>query len=214
MNFKVFIVDDHAIVRSGLGNIINEEDYLEVCGYAESCSETIKKISNLSPDIILVDVNLKDKSGLDLVDELKNLYPKLPALVLSMYDETLYAPKAMSVGAKGYVMKTENPEKLIEGIKAILNGKTFFNPELKKQFDKESQKDNQKDDILSQLSKREFEILRLYGKGFSTAQIAKNLSISPKTVNTYKDRIRSKLNLKSSHDIVRLAVKRLQLYGN
>ena len=214
MNFKVFIVDDHAIVRTGLGNIINEEDYLEVCGYAESCGEALKKIDKLLPDIVIVDINLKGKSGLDLVNELKGLYPKLPTLVLSMYDETLYAPKAMSAGANGYIMKTENPEKLVDGIKDILNGKTFFNPELKKQFDKESQKENQKDDILSQLSKREFEILRLYGKGFSTAQIAENLCISPKTVNTYRDRIRSKLNLKSSHDIVRLAVKRLHLYGS
>jgi DNA-binding NarL/FixJ family response regulator len=214
MNFKVFIVDDHAIVRTGLGSIINEEDYLEVCGYAESSEEAIKKIAILSPDIIVVDINLKGKSGIDLVHELRSLYPKLPALVFSMYDEMLYAPKAISAGAKGYVMKTENPEKFVEGIKQILNGKTFFNPEIKKQFDKESSNKNEKDDILSQLSKREFEILRLYGKGFSTAQIAENLSISPKTVNTYRDRIRSKLNLKSSHDIVRLAVKRLQLYGN
>jgi RNA polymerase sigma factor (sigma-70 family) len=214
MNFKVFIVDDHAIVRTGLGNIINEEDYLEVCGYAESCEEAIQKLATTSPNIIVVDINLKGKSGIDLVNELRTLYPKLPALVVSMYEETLYAPKAMSAGAKGYVMKTENPEKIVEGIKQILNGKTFFNPELKKQFDKESQKKNQKDDILSQLSKREFEILRLYGKGFSTAQIAEHLSISSKTVNTYRDRIRAKLNLKSSHDIVRLAVKRLQLYGN
>jgi RNA polymerase sigma factor (sigma-70 family) len=214
MNFKVFIVDDHAIVRTGLGNIINEEEHLEVCGYAESCEEAIHKITKLSPNIVVVDVNLKGKSGINLVSDLKKLYPKLPTLVLSMYDETLYAPKAKAAGAKGYVMKTENPEKLIEGIKHILNGKTFFNPELKKQFNKESDKDNQKDNILSQLSKREFEILRLYGKGFSTAQISDKLGISSKTVNTYKDRIRAKLNLKSSHDIVRLAVKRLQLYGN
>ena len=215
MNFKVFIVDDHAIVRSGLGNIINEEEYLEVSGYAESCEEALNKIAKELPNIIVVDINLKGKSGLDLVHEIKSLYPKLPALVLSMYDETLYAPKAFAAGAKGYVMKTENPEKLVEGIKAILNGKTFFNPELKKQLSKESLKNNSdKDDILSQLSKREFEILRLFGKGYSTQQIAAHLNISSKTVQTYKDRIKSKLNLKSANDIVRLAVKRLELYGN
>ena len=214
MNFKVFIVDDHAIVRSGLGNIINEEDYLEVSGYAESSEEALKLIAKEIPDIVVVDINLKGKSGLDLVGELKCLYPKLPALVLSMYDETLYAPKAYAAGAKGYVMKTENPEKLVKGIISILNGKPFFNPELQKQIAKESQKQTNKDEILSQLSKREFEILRLFGKGYSTQQIASNLNISSKTVQTYKDRIKAKLNLKSANDIVRLAVKRLELFGN
>ncbi|HJO95315.1 MAG TPA: response regulator transcription factor [Victivallales bacterium] len=207
--YKVFIVDDHAIVRSGIINIVDQENNMEVIGSAESFEETIEKLKKMKADIILVDINLKDRSGLDLISELKCRYPDLPALVLSMYDEFYYAPKALSVGAKGYIMKSDNPDKIIDGINKILNGETYFCDSLN-DYIGENQEEIV-DNVVKLLSVRELEIFRFFGLGYSTKDMAKKLCISTKTVQTYSDRIRTKLGLKSSNDLVRSAVKWLQL---
>ncbi|MCP4179103.1 MAG: response regulator transcription factor [bacterium] len=206
---KVFIVDDHAIVRSGIINIIEQETNMEVVGSAESFEETINKLETVNANIILVDINLKDRSGLDLISELKYRHPNLPALVLSMYDEFYYAPKALSVGAKGYIMKSDDPGKIIEGINKILSGGTYFCESLNDYFDEDQQENI--DNVVKLLSARELEIYRFFGLGYSTKDMAKKLCISTKTVQTYSDRIRGKLGLKSSNDLVRSAVKWLQL---
>lgn len=206
--YKIFVIDDHAIVRDGLVNLINDEPDLEVIGTAESCDEALKKLEKKSIDIALVDINLKKRSGLDLISEIKSRFPKIRSIVLSMYDEFIYAPKALSVGAKGYVMKSEDPQKIIDAIRTVIAGDTYISQSLTPSKNKE---DDEIFNVVNTLSVRELEIFRSYGQGDSTKDIAKKHCISPKTVQTYRDRIREKLNLKSSNDLVRFAVKWLQL---
>lgn len=205
---NVFIVDDHPVVRQGLTAYINGEDDLIVCGNAEDAETAIKKIGELKPDIVIADISLKGAGGLDLTASIRSSL-NIPVLVLSMYDENVYAERAIRAGARGYVMKKESMEIVVKALRDILNGKMYISESLKEQLLGKilaSSHDGSKSP-LDCLTNREMEVFHLIGKGFPNRHIAQKLSLSVKTVETYRSRIIAKLNLKNSSELVQYAVQ-------
>jgi DNA-binding NarL/FixJ family response regulator len=206
---KVFIVDDHAIIREGLTELINREKDLLVCGDAEDVSTALQAIADSKPDIAIVDLTLKDVSGIGLIGNLLHYDKKLPILVLSMHDESVYAEKCLKAGAKGYIMKEEPSEKMISALRLILDGEVYVSDGLKKIILGEFV-DGKSDDIKSPvklLSNKEFEVFQLIGKGFSASEIAEQLHLSAGTIENYIKKIKNKMNLKSSREIIIHAVR-------
>ena len=206
---SVLVVDDHPIVRQGLVQIINREKDLYVCGEAKSADEAMVLIGRHKPDIMTVDISLKGASGIDLISSIKSRYGDIPALVLSIHDESLYAERAMRVGARGYVMKREAPQTIVKAIRTVLDGKQYLSDRVKeKLLDNISyDKSEHLKSLLDGLTNREFEIFQFIGNGFSNRHIAEKLNISIKTVENYRDRIKNKLRFESSTDVAQMAVQ-------
>ena len=206
---QVLIVDDHPVVRDGLTIIINHEQGLNVCGEAEDARSALNAVTELNPDVAVVDVSLKNSDGIELTKNLKALHPKLPVIVLSIHDESVYAERALLAGAKGYLMKDAASENIIAAIRTVLGGEIYVsNPILKKFLHKIAgdKAGNTKTPIES-LSDREFEIFRLIGEGHKASQIAKQLSLSVKTIETYRSRIKEKLNLPNAAELLQYSIK-------
>ncbi|MBN1531541.1 MAG: response regulator [Spirochaetes bacterium] len=207
--YGVLVVDDHPIVRQGLTQIINREEDLFVCGEAKNAEDALKMVGQLQPHMLTVDVSLGGTSGIDLIKALKSRYPGLPCLVLSIYDESLYADRAISVGARGYVMKQESPGTIVKAIRTVLQGKQFFSDRVKEKFIDRFQFDAMSGKRISveSLTNREYEVFQYLGQGLGNRHIAEKLNISVKTVENYRERIKNKLNIGSSSDVVQLAVQ-------
>jgi PAS domain S-box-containing protein len=207
--FGVLVVDDHPIVRQGLTQIINREEDLFVCGEAKNAEDALKMVGQLKPHMLTIDVSLGGTSGIDLIKALKSRYPGLPCLVLSIYDESLYAERAISVGARGYVMKQESPGTIVKAIRTVLQGKQFFSDRVKEKFIDRFQFDAMSGKRISveALTNREYEVFQYLGQGLGNRHIAEKLNISVKTVENYRERIKNKLNIGSSSDVVQLAVQ-------
>jgi len=205
---RVFIVDDHSVVRQGLTQFINSEADIEVCGEAEDANEAIKSIDRILPDIILVDISLKGANGIELTKAIKARF-NLPVLILSMLDEHIYAERAIKAGAKGYIMKSESIEKVIEALRDILAGKIFLSPSLKETLLNKLLLDpaDRGDSPIDSLTNRELEVFRLIGEGLSTRHIASDLLLSIKTIETYRERIKKKLDLHNSDELVQYAIQ-------
>lgn len=205
---RVFIVDDHSVVRQGLSQFINSESDLEVCGEAEDANEAIKGIDRFEPDVLLVDISLKGANGIELTKAIKNRF-NLPVLILSMLDEHIYAERAIKAGAKGYIMKSESIEKVIGALRDILKGKIFLSPALKETLLNKLLLDpsDRGDSPIDSLTNRELEVFRLIGEGLSTRYIAGDLLLSVKTIETYRERIKKKLNLHNSDELVQYAIQ-------
>jgi DNA-binding NarL/FixJ family response regulator len=206
---KVLLVDDHPIVRKGLGQLINQEPGLEICGEAEDAPQALKAIGMLKPHIVVLDLLLKGTNGLELLKVLKTRFPKIPVLVLSMYDESLYAERALRAGAKGYLMKQEGTEKVICAIRKILSGEVCVSENLASQMLSriaEGKEEGERSPI-ERLSDRELEVFQSIGNGLTTRQIAEKLSISIKTVESYREHLKEKLKLKNGTELVRHAVQ-------
>jgi DNA-binding NarL/FixJ family response regulator len=202
---KVLVVDDHPIVREGLADLINKEKDLVVCGWAEDIPQTIKAIKNLKPDVVTVDISLADASGLELIKDIKACFPDLPMLSLSMHDESLYAERAIRAGAKGYITKQEATKKVITAIRKVLDGQLYLSEKMKEKLlyglvgDSESHAGRSP---IDRLTDRELEVLGLLGQGRGTRQIAEQLYLSVKTIDTYRSRIKEKLNLSSGSELL------------
>jgi DNA-binding NarL/FixJ family response regulator len=204
---SVFIVDDHPVVRQGLNQFINGEDDLYVCGDAEDADSAIKGINSLKPDIVIADISLKGISGIELTSAIKSRF-NIPVLILSMYDENLYAERAIRAGASGYIMKKESMEKVIVAIHEVLVGKIYLNTALKERLlSKLLKTSHEIESPLDSLTNREVEVFRLIGLGLSTRHIARELSLSVKTIETYRERIKRKLDLKDSAELIQYAVQ-------
>lgn len=205
---KVFIVDDHPVVRQGLAAFINGEDDLMVCGDAEDANDAIKKINQLKPNIIIADISLKGTGGLELTAAIKTRF-NIPVLVLSMHDESIYAERAIRAGARGYVMKKESMDVVVKALHEILSGKMFMSEELKQRLLGKllTNPSDSQQSPLDSLTNREMEVFQLIGSGLSNRHIAKKLSLSVKTVETYRFRIISKLNLSSSSELIQYAIQ-------
>lgn len=205
---KILVVDDHPIVRKGLLQIINNEPGLQVCGEAESAQETLARIQECTPDLLLVDISIKGANGIELIKNLKGIY-NIPVLMLSIHDESLYAERALRAGAKGYIMKHEAPEKVILAIKRVLSGEIYLSEKmgerLLQKFINGKEEINQSP--IARLSDRELEIFRLIGQGHGTRQIAESLTLSIKTVESHRAHIKQKLKLKNAVELVHHAVK-------
>ncbi|MCP4130018.1 MAG: response regulator transcription factor [bacterium] len=204
---SVFLVEDHPIFRKGLAQIIDNEENLSVCGEAENYLDALDKIKKQKPDFIVVDITLKDSSGIDLVKDIKLFLPEARVLVLSMHDEKVYAERVLRAGAKGYLMKQEAPETVIMAINQVLEGKIYLSDEmssrmLSKMVEGHSPLEESPGTILTD---RELEIFTLIGRGSSTRDIAGQLHVSIKTVENHRAHIKEKLGLANSIELLQKA---------
>lgn len=207
---KIFVVDDHPIVRDGLKLLLERETDLKVCGLAENAQKALKDIESHKPDLVVVDISLKGGiSGIELTKGLKKKYPHMPILVLSMHDEALYAERAIRAGAKGYIMKHEMTGAIVIAIRRLMEGKMFLSEKMTTRFlEKVMFIQNEREESpLEVLTNRELEVFQLIGEGFRTKDIAKKLNLSVKTIDTYRLRIKTKLNVDNSTELVKLAIE-------
>lgn len=201
------LVDDHAMLRHGMAMLINAEPDLEVFAEAEDGGEAIAKLeSELHADIVLVDLSLKTLSGFELIKSMHILIPALPVLVVSMHDETVYAERALRSGARGYVMKQEPGDVLINAIREVLNGNFYLSGAMHNQLMNRFVSGNpESEQLINSLTPSEFEVLHLIASGHSSKDIAQLLSRSIKTIETHRANIRAKLHLKDGADLMRYA---------
>jgi DNA-binding NarL/FixJ family response regulator len=204
---RVFIVEDHPVFRQGLVQMLNAEKDLSVCGQASEADPALKDIARLAPDLVLVDISLPGKSGLDLIKELRAVNRKVKILVVSMHDEALYADRVLRAGGDGYIMKQEDLDEIIHAIRDVLGGHIYVSEEVLAGSPKGTLSASKiKDRPLDQLSDSELEILELLGRGKSNQEIARQLSLNLATVTANCAQIKKRLNLKSAIALLRYAV--------
>jgi DNA-binding NarL/FixJ family response regulator len=207
---RVFVVDDHPIVRQGIALLINRESDLFVCGDAEDVASAVRQIEVLHPDIILLDISLNGRDGLELLKIVRGRDQRLPILILSMLDESLYAERALRAGANGYIMKQEATEKVLVAIRRILDGELYVSDRVASTMLHQFVGGSApvlKASPIADLTDRELEVFRLIGEGHATRQIAEELHISIKTVESYQAHIKEKLSLKNARELVQRAVQ-------
>jgi DNA-binding NarL/FixJ family response regulator len=206
---RLFILDDHPMMREGLAQLINHEADLTVCGEAGTAQEAAGLIAKTNPELLLVDISLPDKNGLEVIKDVQVLYPGLAVLVISMHDESLYAERVLRAGGRGYVMKQEGGKKLMQAIRHVLNGQIYVSEKMSARIlESFSGQTAQKSRMpMENLSDREFEVLQLVGAGKGTREIAAQLHLSVKTVDAHRANIKRKLELKSGPELVRYAVR-------
>jgi len=205
---RILVVDDHPVVREGLTYLIDEQEDLVVCGTAENIPQAIKAVESLKPDMVTVDISLKDASGLELIKVIKTQFPGLPALALSVHPEQFYAERAIRAGAKGYITKREDTGEIIAAIREVLDGGIYLSRAMTERL-LHSLVGNSRPDPdtspIDRLTDRELEVFSLLGQGRGTRQIAENLHVSIKTVETYRLRITEKLNIAGATELLRSA---------
>lgn len=206
---RVLLVDDHPVVREGLAESINRESDLTVCAQAEDHQGALRAIETAHPELVVVDLMLRESSGMELIKDIHARWPRLFILVVSMHDETLYAERVLRAGAQGYITKQQATHDILFAIRRVIGGGIYLNERTasavlarlaaKPQLASQS--------IPDLLADRELEVFELTGRGLSTREIAGQLRIDAKTVDTYRARIREKLNLKSSSELLQLAIR-------
>ncbi len=204
---KIIIVDDHPIVRQGLTELINHENDLVVCCQAEDASEAMEFIKESDPDIIIVDISLKETSGLELIKDIKVQYPQLPILVLSMHDESLYAERSLRAGARGYIMKQEATDRVIMAIRKVLKGELYISDSMTAKMVDRLVGGATESSPVNALSDRELEVFDMLGQGHGTRNISEKLHLSIKTIETYRAHIKRKLNLSDATELIQHAVQ-------
>lgn len=208
MKINILIVDDHAVVRKGLKLLLNTESNLNVISEASSVDETLQKLTKITPDILITDINMPNKSGIELLKEVNHKYPHIKIIVLSMHFQAAYAIEAMDLGAKGYVSKDADESEIIDAIKKVYKGEIYFAKTVADELAKDLYKQKKSGDNTEQIiSKREKEILKYIVEGLSNKMIADELSLSESTVNTHRYNIMKKLNARNSAELVRKALK-------
>ena len=203
---KVFIVDDHEVVREGLRTVLQKDPAMSVVGMSEDALDLVKKLKKVQPDVVILDISLPDKSGLDALKDLKQLYPKTRVLILSMHPEGRVAVRALRAGASGYLNKQTAAEELIKAIQTIKNGRKYVSPGLAEQLAEELDSKSSPQPH-TDLSDREFEIMSLIASGEAASEIAKKLHLSVNTVSTYRTRILEKLRVKTTAELTRYALE-------
>jgi DNA-binding NarL/FixJ family response regulator len=212
---RIVIVDDHPLFRKGLEQLIHSDGSFAVCGEAGSAAEAMDVIRKLDPDLVIVDLSLPGANGIELIKNIRAEFSKLPILVLSMHDESLYALRALRAGAEGYVMKHEAMTNVVQAIHEVFNGRPYLSPAMASQVITKFAQGPSKGEVdaMERLSDRELEILELIGKGNEVPQIAKTLHLSPKTVETHRAHIKEKLNLANARQVARFAVQWVSARG-
>ncbi len=213
-NTKILIVDDHPILRRGLSFLIDQENNFSVCAEADDAQKAMKAIKALTPDMIIVDISLPGLDGIELIKKIKHNYGNIPILVLSMHDEAVFAERALRAGARGYLMKQEAVDNIIIAMKHILAGEIFVSKKtanlmLEKFVERDTRKNSSPIEILSD---REFTVFQLIGQGFVTRQIASELNLSVKTVESYRSHIKEKLKINNGNKLLKYAVQWVQMY--
>ena len=206
---RILVVDDHPIVRQGLALMINREPDLVVCGEAEEAMGAMHVLASSRPDLLIVDISLNGPDGIDLLKNIRISHPSLPVLILSMHDEMVYAERALRAGASGYIMKQEATENVLVAIRRILNGEIYVSTRIANQMLKHyiTGSGTLRNSSIADLSDRELEVFRLIGEGHGTRQIAEELHISIKTVESYQAHIKEKLSLRSARELMQRAIQ-------
>jgi DNA-binding NarL/FixJ family response regulator len=210
---RVLVVDDHPIVRQGLVQLINNEPDLAVCAQADTAHDGMKLIASEKPDVAIVDLSLADKSGLEMIKDIKTRFPKLPVLVLSMHDEQLYAERALRAGALGYVMKEEATENVMTAIRSVIRGEIYVSGSMTGKILHHfvgGRPAETKINPVERLSDRELEVFQLIGQGRPTREIAEKLFLSVKTIETYRAHIKEKLKLQNATQLLQQAIQWVQ----
>jgi DNA-binding NarL/FixJ family response regulator len=208
---KVLLVDDHAIMRQGLAQLIDGEPDLTVCAQVEDAQNALDVVSETQPDIAVVDISLGGRDGLELIKELQVHHPKMLVLVLSMHDEVLYAERALRAGARGYIMKQERAQVVMAAIRKVISGDLYLSEAVSPRVLHRlvnRQTTSPESSALDRLSDRELEVFRLIGTGLTVRQIAEKLFLSNKTVDAHREHIKQKLDMKTSTELLRYAVQR------
>jgi DNA-binding NarL/FixJ family response regulator len=206
---RLLILDDHPMMRDGLAQLINNEPDLSVCGQAGTGAEGLEMVASLKPDLLLADISLPDKSGIEVIKDSLALHPEVPVLAISMHDETLYAERILRAGARGYIMKQEGGQKLMVAIRQVLSGKIYVSEKISSKIleSLSGRADRTGHRPMENLSDREFEVLQLLGQGKGTSEIAKQLHLSGKTVEAHRANLKRKLDLRTGPELVRYAVR-------
>jgi DNA-binding NarL/FixJ family response regulator len=206
---RVLLVDDHPIVRQGLALLIDRESDLVVCGEADGAHSVFRAITTLRPDIVILDISLNGPDGLDVLKEIRTKTASLPVLILSMHDESIYAERAIRAGANGYIMKQEATEKVLVAIRRILQGEVYLSDRLTSTMLQQYVRGESlpRKSPLVNLTDRELEVFRLIGEGRGTRQIAEELHLSVKTIESYQAHIKEKLALRNARELVQHAIE-------
>jgi len=204
---KIFIVDDHPVFREGLVGLVRREPDLTVCGEADDARQVLGTFDRLQPDLLLVDIGLPGKSGLELIKDLHVLHPDSAALVISMHDETLYAERVLRAGGRGYIMKQEGPEKILQAIRQVLDGQIFVSSKMSGRILDAFSGRHATASPIARLTDREFEVLQLIGQGNDSHTIAQQLHLSFKTVDAHRGHIKEKLDLKNGTELICYAAR-------
>ena len=204
---RILIVDDHPIVREGLRALISQHDDLLVCGEAESVEEAMELVATAEPDIAVIDISLKGSDGMELIRKIREQDSSVRMLVSSMHDESIYARRSLRAGALGFVSKENAARQIIDAIRRVLDGRIYLSEEMSEQLISRMLRREEEPGSLSveSLSDREFEVFRWIGHGLTTREIAERLHLSVKTVETYRQRIRQKLELRNGAELARRA---------
>jgi len=205
---RIMIVDDHPMMRDGLTMRISSQADMEVCGEAATEDDAVELVKQISPDLVVVDISLQGGNGIELIKRIKALNPTVKMLVVSAFQESLYAERAMRAGALGYLNKQESNEKLIHAIRTVMKGERYASAELTQRLVAQALgKRNETQSPIEQLTDRELEIFRLIGTGVSTGAIAEQLFLSTHTIDTHRENIKRKLGAKSGAELNRLAIQ-------
>jgi DNA-binding NarL/FixJ family response regulator len=206
---RILLVDDHPITRDGLTQLINHEPDLIVCGEFDNASQAFTAIESRKPDLVLTDITMPGKSGLELIKDIQALKQGTPVLVMSMHDETIFAERVLRAGGHGYIMKSEGGEKLLQAIRHVLQGDIYVSEKITGKFlgslAAGSMEGNRAE--IECLSDREFEVFRSVGQGLTTGEISERLHISPKTVDTHRAHIKDKLQLRTMPELSKYAIR-------
>jgi len=206
---KVLIVDDHPVFRRGISSLINAESDFEVCGEAGTSPSALEAMRALFPDVALLDISLPGTDGVELIKLMKAERPKLPILMISMHEESIYALRVLRAGALGYIMKAEALNNIGEALRTVLNGDIYVSKKFAERliFKAIQSTESGMDSPVDVLSDRELEVLQLIGKGFGTREIAENLHLSVKTIETHRAHVKEKLGFKDAREMVRFAIE-------
>jgi DNA-binding NarL/FixJ family response regulator len=206
---RILIVDDHPMMRRGLAQLIGAESDLTICGESENAENALDAINSLKPDLVIADISLPGKNGLELIKDFQAIQPELPVLVISMHDESLYAERVLRAGGRGYIMKQEGGKKLMQAIRQVLNGKIYVSEKMSANILEifSGRRAGAENSPMEKLTDREFEVFQLISQGKGTRDIAEKLHLSVKTVDVHRTNIKTKLKLKSASELIRYAVR-------
>jgi DNA-binding NarL/FixJ family response regulator len=206
---RILIVDDHPMTRQGLATLIEHQPDWAVCFEAQNAEQALEAIAKTKPDLVLVDISLPGKSGLELIKDIRALHEHLPVLVISMHDESLYVERVLRAGARGYVPKHSGAVKIVEAIRAVLNGRIYVSEEMSAHLLEQlgGRSSQQMRSPVEQLSDREFEVFELIGQGLSAHDIAQRLFLSAKTVDAHRANIKEKLKIKTTAELIAYAAR-------